>query len=177
MGSAFVYIQSSNICDPKSYFSKKVIFLSESVAWLRAFPLKDCNIFEKSAVMVWNRPSMRIQFHTSMAPSANRFQHQFQLRSTYIYILMHTHIYVYIYTPWCSFVIMTFFEVNVYNMFNYLEYNPSSKCTISLKRVRDFLRHQNIIPNFKMEFFCAYSDPFIKRVCIPWKNVESVVFL
>ena len=79
---------------------------------------------------------------------------------------MHTHIYVYIYiyTPWCSFVIMTFFEVNVYNMFNYLEYNPSRKCTISLKRVRDFLRHQNIIPNFKMEFFCVYSVPFIKRV-------------
>ena len=164
MGSAFVCIQSSNICDPKSYFSKKVIFLTESVAWLCAFPLKDCNIFEKSAVMVWNGPSMRIQFHKSMAPSANRFQHHFKLRSTYIYA--HTHICIYI--PWCSFVIMAFCEVNVYNMYNYLEYihiyNPSRKCIISLKRVQDFLRHQNIIPNFKMELFCVCSVPFIKRV-------------
>ena len=97
MGSASVYTQSSNICDPKSYFSKKVIFLTESVAWLCAFPLKDCNIFEKSAVMVWNRPSMRTQFHKSMAPSANRFQHHFKFRSTYMYIYKHTHIYIYMY--------------------------------------------------------------------------------
>ena len=73
----------------------KMIFLTESVAWLCAFPLKDCNIFEKSAVMVWNRPSMRIQFHKSMAPSANRFQHHFKLRSTYMYIYKHTHAYIY----------------------------------------------------------------------------------
>jgi len=46
---------------------------------------------------------------------------------------------------------MVFFEVNVYNMYNYLEYVPSRKCIISLKRVQDFLRHQNIIPKFKME--------------------------
>ena len=96
-GFGIFYIQSSNICDPKSYFSKKVIFLTESVAWLCAFPLKDCNIFEKSAVMVWNRPSMRIQFHKSMAPSANIFQHHFKLSSTYIYIYAHTHIYIYTY--------------------------------------------------------------------------------
>ena len=93
MGSAFFYIQSSNICDPKSYFSKKMIFLTESVAWLCAFPLKDCNIFEKSAVMVWNRPSMRTQFHKSMAPSANRFQHHFKLRSTYKHIYIYIHIF------------------------------------------------------------------------------------
>ena len=69
-----------------------------------------------------------------------------------------------IYIPWCSFVIMEFFEVNAYNIYNYLEYVPSRKCIIiSLKRVQDFLRHQNIIPNFKMEFFCVYSVPFVKR--------------
>ena len=103
---------------------------------------------------------MRIQFHKSMAPSANIFQHHFKLRSAYIYIYAH----IYIYIPWCSFVIMAFFEVNVYNMYNYMEYKPSRKCIISLKRVQDFLRHQNIIPNFKMEFFCVYSVPFMKRV-------------
>jgi len=59
---------------------------------------------------------------------------------------------------------MAFFEVNAYNMYNYLECVPSRKCIISLKRVQDFLRHQDIIPNFKMEFFCGYSVPFIKRV-------------
>ena len=175
MGSASVYTQSSNICDPKSYFSKKVIFLTESVAWLCAFPLKDCNIFEKSAVMVWNRPSMRTQFHKSMAPSANRFQHHFKLRSTYMYIYKHTHIYIYIciiyiYTPWCSFVIMAFFEVNVYNMYNYLEYVPSRKCIISLKRVQDFLRHQNRIPKFKMELFYVIVFLLSKEYDIPWKK-------
>ena len=77
---------------------------------------------------------------------------------------MHTHTHIYIYIPWCSFVIMAFFEVNVYNIYNYLEYVPSRKCIIiSLKRVQDFLRHQNIIPNFKMELFCVYSVPFVKR--------------
>ena len=81
--------------NPKSYFSKNVIFGKESVARFPAFPLKDCNIFEKSAVMVWNRPSMRIQFHKSMAPSASRFQHHFKLRSTYIYINARKHIYIY----------------------------------------------------------------------------------
>ena len=183
-GFGIFYIQSSNICDPKSYFSKKVIFLTESVAWLCAFPLKDCNIFEKSAVMVWNGPSMRIQFHKSMAPSANRFQQHFKLRSTYIYtyiyihIYIHIYIYTYIYIPWCSFVIMAFFEVNVYNMYNYLEYIPSRKCIISLKRVQDFLRHQNIIPNFKMEFFCVYSVPFYQKSMIfpekMWKALFSL---
>ena len=42
------YIKSSNICDnPKSYFSKNVIFRKESVARLPAFPLKNC-IVEKT---------------------------------------------------------------------------------------------------------------------------------
>ena len=173
MGLAFFCIQYSNICDPKSYFSKKVIFLTESVAWLCAFPLKDCIIFEKSAVMVWNRPSMRIQFHKSIAPSANRFQHHFKLIKVHLYIYMCAHIYI----PWCSFVIMAFFEVNVYNMYNYLEYIPSRKCIISLKRVQDFLRHQDIIPNFKMEFFCGYSVPFIKRVWYSLKKVWKVLFV
>ena len=176
MGSAFFYIQSSNICDPKSYFSKKVIFLTESVAWICAFPLKDCNIFEKSAVMIWNRPSMRTQFHKSMAPSANRSQHHFKLRSLYINICLKMHTYIYIYIPWCSFVIMEFFEVNAYNIYNYLEYVPSRKCIIiSLKRVQDFLRHQNIIPNFKMEFFCVYSVPFVKRAWYSLKKVWKCV--
>ena len=41
-------------------------------------------LFEKSAVvMVWKRPSIRIQFQKSMAPSTNRFQHHFKLRSIY----------------------------------------------------------------------------------------------
>ena len=160
----------------------KMIFLTESVAWLCAFPLKDCNIFAKSAVLVWNRPSMRIQFHKSMAPSASRFQHHFKLRSTYIYIYKNArkHIYIYIYIPWCSFVIMAFFEVNVYNMYynmyNYLEYDPSRKCIISLKRVQDFLKHQNIIPKFKMEFFCVYSVPFIKRVWYSLKKCGKCCF-
>ena len=178
MGLAFFCIQYSNICDPKSYFSKKVIFLTESVAWLCAFPLKDCNIFAKSAVLVWNRPSMRIQFHKSMAPSASRFQHHFKLRSTYIYIYIYkcTQTHIYIYIPWCSFVIMAFFEVNVYNMYNYLEYNPSRKCIISLKRVQDFLRHQDIIPNVKMELFCVYSVPLIKRVWYSLKKMWKALF-
>ena len=73
---------------------------------------------------------------------------------------------------------MAFFEVNVYNMYNYLEYNPSRKCIISLKRVQDFLRHQNIIPNFKMEFFCVYSVPFYQKSMIfpekMWKALFSL---
>ena len=170
MGSAFFTYNLPIFVIPS------LIFLTESVAWLCAFPLKDCKIFEKSAVMVWNRPSMRTQFHKSMAPSANRFQHHCKLRSIYIYIHLkkaNTH---YIYIPWCSFVIMAFFEVNVYNMYNYLEYVPSRKCIISLKRVQDFLRHQNIIPNFKMEIFFVYSVPFIKRVWYSLKKVWKVVF-
>jgi hypothetical protein len=158
-----------------------VIFLTESVAWLCAFPLKNCNIFGKSAVMVWNRPPMRIQFHKSMAPSANRFQHHCKLRSIYIYIHLkkkaHTH---YIYIPWCSFVIMAFFEVNVYNMYNYMEYKPSRKCIISLKRVQDFLRHQNIIPNSKMKFFCVYIKCKVfllsKEYDVPWKMWKLLFF-
>ena len=64
---------------------------------------------------------------------------------------------------------MAFFEVNVYNMYNYnyLEYVPSRKCIISLKRVQDFLRHQNIIPNFKMEFFCVIVFLLSKEYDIP----------
>ena len=74
------YIQSSHICDPKSYFSKNMICFKETVAWLCAFPLK--YLFENSAVvMVWKRPSIRIQIQKNMVPSANRFQHHFKLRS------------------------------------------------------------------------------------------------
>ena len=73
----------------------------------------------------------------------------------------------YIYTPWCSFVIMVFFEVNVYNMYNYLEYVPSRKCIISLKRVQDFLRHQNIIPKFKMELLYVIVFLLSKEYDIP----------
>ena len=120
MGLAFFCIQYSNICDPKSYFSKKVIFLTESVAWLCAFPLKDCIIFEKSAVMVWNRPSMRIQFHKSMAPSANRFQHHFKLIKVHLYIYAHIYIYIYhgvLLWSWHSLKWMCVTCITIWNMF------------------------------------------------------------
>ena len=39
------YIQISNTCDLKSYFTKNVIFLTESVAWLSVFPFKDCKVY------------------------------------------------------------------------------------------------------------------------------------
>jgi len=133
------YIQSSNACDPKSYFSKNVIFLQENVAWLCAFPLKDCNVYLKR-VQWWSEKNknklIRIQFHRNMAPSANRFQHHFKLRSIYIFIFIYLLMYLYIYTI-VFFAIMPFFELNVDN---YLEYVPSKKCIISLKRVQDSLQ-------------------------------------
>ena len=56
LGHGFVFflnIQSSNICDAKSYFSKNVIFLRESVARLCAFSFKTLQyLFEKSAVIL-----------------------------------------------------------------------------------------------------------------------------
>ena len=54
--------------------------------------------------MVWKRPSIRIQFHKSMAASANRFQHHFKLRYIMIYIYIRIYIYIYIY-------IMLFFSL------------------------------------------------------------------
>jgi hypothetical protein len=133
------YIQSSNACDPKSYFSKNVIFLQENVAWLCAFPLKDCNVYLKR-VQWWSEKNknklIRIQFHRNMAPSANRFQHHSKLRSIYIFIFIYLLMYLYIYTI-VFFAIMPFFELNVDN---YLEYVPSKKCIISLKRVQDSLQ-------------------------------------
>ena len=94
------YIQSSNACDPKSYFSKNVIFLQENVAWLCAFPLKDCNVYLKR-VQWWSEKNknklIRIQFHRNMAPSANRFQHHSKLRSIYIFIFIYLLMYLYIY--------------------------------------------------------------------------------
>ena len=97
-------------------------------------------LFEKSAVMVWKNQNklIRIQFHRNMAPSTNRFQHHSKLRSIYIYIYIFIYwcIYIYIYTI-VFFAIMPFFELNVDN---YLEYVPSKKCIISLKRVQDSLQ-------------------------------------
>ena len=62
------YIISSNMChNPKSYFSKNVIFRKESVARFPAFPLKDC-------IVSWK-----------MGPSVNRFQHHFKLRTVCVY--------------------------------------------------------------------------------------------
>ena len=112
------YIESSNICDPKSHFSKNMIFLKETVAWLCAFSLK--YLFGQSAVvMVWKRLSIRIQIQKSMVPSASRFQHHFKLRS----MCKHHGVF---------FATMAFFEVNVYN---YQKDVPSRKCIISLKTV------------------------------------------
>ena len=54
-----------------------------------------------------------------MVPSANRFQHHFKLRSIYKHHCV-------------FFVIMAFFEVNVYN---YQKDVPSRKCIISWKIV------------------------------------------
>ena len=124
---AFFYIQSSNACDPKSYFSKNAIFLQENVAWLCAFPLKDCNIYLKR-VQWWSEKNqnklIRIQFHRNMAPSANRFQHHFKIKIhlyIYIFIYLFIDVFIYIYALcflWsCRSLKWMFIIITIWNMF------------------------------------------------------------
>ena len=68
------------------------------------------------------------------------------------------------------YTMVPFREMNVYD---YLEYFPSRKCIISLKSVQDALRHQNIIPNFKMELFSVkYSLENVWKVFFFFENYE-----
>ena len=50
------------------------------------------------------------------------------------------------------------------------------KCIISLKRVQDSIRNENLISNFKMELLCVYIGPLIKKVWYSLKNVCKVLF-
>ena len=147
------YIQSSHICDPKSYFSKNMICFKETVAWLCAFPLK--YLFENSAVvMVWKRPSIRIQIQKKYGAFCQQIPTPFQIK-------------IHLQTPLCIFVIMAFFEVNVYN---YQKDVPSKLCKIS----------SNAKTKFQISRWSSFVYVMVllsKAYVIPWRMCAKSHFI
>jgi hypothetical protein len=93
----------------------------------------------KIAISIWKECSTSLKKKTSlsMEPSATRFQHHFKLRSVYI---INTIVF---------FSDHGIFWSECLYIYNYLEYFPSRKCIISLKRVHYSLRQSNLISKFQ----------------------------